>query len=138
MTDENSKGCATPPGAPPFRFSTLKKRADFKAASAGFRVSTPGFTLLRKPGPAIDGEIRIGLTVTRKLGNAVVRNRIRRRLRAAIQQVAPGYAGPAMDSVVLARQSLLTLPFQSICDDMARALRNLATRPAAGPDRRTR
>ncbi|WP_284178086.1 ribonuclease P protein component [Rhabdaerophilum sp. SD176] len=114
----------------------MKKRSDFKAASAGFRFSTPGFTLLRKPGAADDGVVRYGLTVTRKVGNAVIRNRIRRRLRAAIRALAQRHEGPAMDIVVLARASLLTLPFSSIEADLARAVAALGARPAAGPTRK--
>ena len=133
---ENEQGCAVRKGAPPFRFESLKKRSDFKAASAGFRFSTPGFTLLRKPGTGDDGVVRYGLTVTRKVGNAVIRNRIRRRLRAAIRALAQRHEGPAMDIVVLARGSLLTLPFSSIEADLARAVAALGARPAAGPTRK--
>ncbi|MCZ8186998.1 MAG: ribonuclease P protein component [Beijerinckiaceae bacterium] len=130
------QGCAVRKGAPPFRFETLKKRSDFKAASAGFRYATPGFTLLRKPGTGEDGIVRYGLTVTRKVGNAVVRNRIRRRLRAAIRALARHHEGPAMDVVILARAALLTLPFTTIEADLARAVASLGARPAAGPARK--
>lgn len=94
-----------------------------------------GFTVLRKPGPAEPGLLRIGLTVTKKLGNAVVRNRIRRRLRAALQAVASSYSGPPLAGVVLARQAVLTMPFATIVNDLARALAQLATRPEAGRSR---
>ncbi|MFY8114223.1 MAG: ribonuclease P protein component [Rhabdaerophilum sp.] len=130
------QGRETRQGAPPFCFESLRKRSDFKAASAGFRFSTPGFTLLRKPGIAEDGRVRIGLTVTRKIGNAVVRNRIRRRLRAAIQGLARSHQGPAMDLVILARSGLLTQPFGSIEADLARAVAALGMRPEAGPGRK--
>jgi ribonuclease P protein component len=131
-----NEGSVTQPGTPPFCFTTLKNRADFKAASAGFRFSASGFTMLRKPGAGQPGQVRIGLTVTRKVGNAVVRNRIRRRLRAAIRAFSKRFEGPAMDLVVLARGALLQMPFEAIQADLARAIAVLSAKPEAGPGRK--
>ena len=63
----------------------LRRRADFKAVAGGRRISRRGFVLqaLRAAGDEAR-PARVGFTVTRKIGNAVVRNRIRRRLRAAV------------------------------------------------------
>jgi ribonuclease P protein component len=137
MIADNDQGRDTRQGVPLLHWVSLKRRADFKAASAGFRFSTSGFTLLRKPGPGEGGSIRVGLTVTKKLGSAVIRNRIRRRLRAAIQRLAPLYRGPAMDLVVLARSGLLTMPFAAIEADLERAIRALSDKPEAGPVRKS-
>src|SRR6201991_5280967 len=65
----------------------LKKRADFLRAQKGVRRVTPSLTLEACPGP--EG-LRVGFTATKKLGNAVIRNRAKRRLRAAAGQVLPG------------------------------------------------
>lgn len=117
---------------PSFRLETIKTRADFKAANAGSRYSTPGFTLLRKPEAASAG-IRFGFTVTKKLGKAVLRNRIRRRLRAAVRGAlaltAADMPPAGFDFVVLARSAAADLPFPTLTADIARAMLALARKP---------
>ena len=64
-------------------YSTMTRRADFVAANGGLRVARPGFVLLAKGN---DGQgQRAGITVTKKIGNAVVRNRMKRRFRALLR-----------------------------------------------------
>ena len=72
---------------------SLKRRAAFKAVAAGKRVTRSGFVLQalarEKPVPGVRGDLpRFGFTVTRKIGNAVVRNHVRRRLREAVKQAS--------------------------------------------------
>ncbi len=83
------------------------------------------FTLQAAKRPPDDGLAtpRIGFTVTRKVGNAVVRNRIRRRLRAAIQVAEPLEAKADCDYVLMARREALTRPFADLVDDLRRAFR---------------
>ena len=69
--------------------------------------------------------VRIGFTVTKKLGGAVVRNRLRRRLRAAARAVFPAHAKPGHDYVVIARSALGDMPFEAITRDLLLALRQL-------------
>ena len=61
----------------------LTRRADFLAANRGLRVARPGFVLLARPN---EGQgLRYGITVTKRIGNAVVRNRMKRRFRALLR-----------------------------------------------------
>ncbi len=78
-----------------------------------------------------DGEpaIRVGFTVTKKLGNAVRRNRIRRRLKAAVREVFPGRARPGHDYVLIARSAAMTRDYADILDDVKRALLTLHAPP---------
>jgi ribonuclease P protein component len=87
----------------------------------GARFSTRGF-LLEGRGREGAGGLKIGFTVTKKLGCAVVRNRIRRRLKAAIQATGSCHREAAVDCVVLARPPALDLDFKELSRDMAAAL----------------
>ncbi len=98
---------------PMARLSRLRQRADFLRVAAGRRKSvTPGLILqaCRQPpsgGVSLDMPVsdapRIGFTASRKVGIAVMRNRARRRLRAAVARVMPLHAAPGHDYVVIAR-----------------------------------
>jgi len=110
------------------RLETIKKRADFLAAQRGQKAGAGAFLLVRGGGNA-DGATRVGFTVTKKLGKAVVRNRIRRRLRACATRVFPECAEPGFDYVVIARPAAETREFALLLDDMKRALLRLASLP---------
>ena len=69
--------------------------------------------------------MRVGFTVSRKVGNAVARNRARRRLRAAVDQVIPTRARPGHDFVVIGRAATLTRPFNALVGDLTTALQRL-------------
>ncbi len=69
--------------------------------------------------------MRVGFTVSRKVGNAVARNRARRRLRAAVDRVMPTRARPGYDFVVIGRAGTLTRPFDSLVGDLTTALHGL-------------
>jgi ribonuclease P protein component len=109
---------------------SLKRRAAFKAVAAGKRVTRSGFVLQalarEKPVPGVRGDLpRFGFTVTRKIGNAVVRNRVRRRLREAVKQ-ASAHASAATDYVVVARPAALTLQFGRLVTDLSSGFELLA------------
>lgn len=108
---------------------TIKKRADFLAAQGGLCAPGPAFLLTRNPAPNPGGATRLGLTVTRKIGKAVLRNRIRRRLRAAAGAVFPVVAAPGFDYVIIARPAAATRKYAALLDDMKRGLLRLNALP---------
>ncbi|MCB2112820.1 MAG: ribonuclease P protein component [Parvularculaceae bacterium] len=111
------------------RLESLKKRRDFLAAQSGLRAHSPAFVLTRSKSANQSGETRVGFTVTRRIGNAVVRNRIKRRLRAAVGAVFSENAAAGFDYVLIARRSAATRNFASLLDDMKRVLLRLSALP---------
>jgi ribonuclease P protein component len=99
----------------------LKKRSDFLRAARGIRRVTPGLTLEICANPG-SGAVRIGFTASRKIGNAVARNRAKRRLRAAAAQILATAGRAGTDYVLVARQGTVTRPFESLTADLAQAL----------------
>lgn len=127
---------------------TLKKRAEFLRLRGGSRWATSRLVLETKPaeparkaaptksaaprsgagqvsgvtdtgdGGAASPPPRFGFTVTRQIGNAVVRNRIRRRLRSIVADLPPGLARPGFDYVIVVRQGAVTCPFDELAKDL--------------------
>ena len=137
------------------KLEKLRKRQDFLAANGGRRWSAPGFVLLvRKrpdaPGRASDrqsgdqsdadqsggsrlnggqsdaGPPRVGFTVTKRVGTSVVRNRLKRRLRALAREVLAPKATAGTDYVLIGRSGGLTRAYSDMVADLERALRKLA------------
>jgi ribonuclease P protein component len=106
--------------------SVLTRRADFLAANRGLRVARPGFVLLVNPNSA--DELRYGITVTKKIGNAVVRNRMKRRFRALLREMLPVSGLPAHDHVLIGREGGVERDFAKLREELAAAL----TRAAEG------
>ncbi|KAA0108485.1 ribonuclease P protein component [Methylobacterium sp. P1-11] len=113
----------------------LKKRPDFLAAAEGRRFHTERMTAQgRLRNPEDCPGLRLGFTITKRVGHATERNRIRRRLRAAIGLVASDLPGelaslPA-DIVLIARRPALDASFEALAEDLRRAI-PAVTRPAA-------
>ena len=103
----------------------LKRRAEFLlAAKTGRKAPTHGMVVQVRPRDDA-GPVRLGFTVTKKVGNAVVRNRIRRRLREVARLVL-AEGGPAADIVLIGREATRTRNFVALQDDLRRALRKTA------------
>lgn len=114
----------------------LRRRPDFLAAAEGRRFHTERMTgqgRLRAEGP--DG-LRVGFTITKRVGHATERNRIRRRLRAAVAAIAADLPAVPADIVLIARRPALDAAFDTLKDDLRRAVTAVA-RPR-GPDARQR
>jgi len=106
----------------------LKKRADFLAAATGTKVHGAGF-VLQLLDRADDAPARVGFTVSKKVGNAVERNRVRRRLREIVRRHGADAVRPGCDYVVIGRRNALFLPFDRLSADLSKAL----TRQPAPP-----
>lgn len=110
----------------------LKNRGQFlEVAGKGRKWTTPGLILQALPGPA-DTATRVGFTASRRVGIAVMRNRARRRLKAAAERVIPNHAAPG-DYVVIARGTTVARDFAELVGDLEGALKRLgAWREPAG------
>ena len=100
--------------------SVIRKRSDFLAANRGLRVARPGFVLLARPN---DGQgKRYGITVTKKIGNAVVRNRMKRRFRELLWAALPGGGLPDHDHVLIGREGGVERDFARLAEELEAAL----------------
>lgn len=130
----------------PTTLARLKKRADFlRVAGQRKKWATPGLVLQAAPVPqtgpadatpeagAISAGfpccgaevIRVGFTTSKKVGNAVARNRARRRLRAAVDEIFPALARPGLDYVVIGRQETVDRPYSLLLQDLRTALKRV-------------
>ena len=120
--------------------TTLKRRAEFLRVRGGFRWSTPTLVLEAKPrgwDPAAAPETqgaRFGYTVSKKVGKAVVRNRVRRRLKAATRELMDS-ALPGYDYVIIARPAAAERSYAELRSDLAQALSRVNRAAAAGRPR---
>jgi ribonuclease P protein component len=98
----------------------LTRRADFLAANQGLRVARAGFVLLARPNGGL-GQ-RYGITVTKKIGNAVVRNRMKRRFRELLREALPGEGLADHDHVLIGREGGIERDFTLLRAELAEAL----------------
>ena len=135
----DDKRAATPTRPLPGKMAvaTLKTRPEFQRIRGGTRVNSAAFLLEAKrrvpvtPDGGGDGDgvnaldtgpPRFGLTITKKIGGAVQRNKIRRRLKDAIQRLQEEHAKPGFDYVIVARGPSLDCPFSTLMAEVASAL----------------
>jgi ribonuclease P protein component len=118
----------------------LPNRRDFLRVQAGRRCAMPGFVLQAAPVPAelMQGDlalpvVRVGFTVSRKVGNAVIRNRVRRRLREVARLVIPAQARPDLDYVLIGRQGAMSRDFRVLQQELLEALKRLKALASADP-----
>ena len=102
----------------------LRQRADFLAAATGIKVPAAAFVLQARK-RADDGPVRLGFTVSKKVGNAVERNRVRRRLREIVRLSGADRMQSGHDYVLVGRRAALKVPFARIVEDFEKALRRL-------------
>ena len=120
----------------------LTRRADFLAANRALRVSRPGFVLLAH-GNGGQG-LRFGITVTKRIGNAVVRNRMKRRFRALVRELLPAHGLADTDHVLIGREGGIERDFAALRGELLAALARAAAgkgdpprkRPGKGPPRK--
>lgn len=100
----------------------IKSRTHFLRAQRGIRRSTGALTLEVCASPEAGDGMRVGFTASKKVGNAVARNRAKRRLRAAANALLPLYGLPGNDYVLVARTATLDRPFEALLADLKDAL----------------
>ncbi|WP_395688514.1 ribonuclease P protein component [Aestuariivirga sp.] len=114
----------------------LKRRQDFVAAARALYAATPGVVVqMRARGD--DGPARVGFTATKRLGNAVVRNRIKRRLRALASLHLESVARPGHDYVLIGRDTSAARTFPELERDLGSALKRLHRTAPTPADRGT-
>jgi ribonuclease P protein component len=102
----------------------LRRRADFVAAASGSRMAGPAFVVQTRHRDDT-GPVRVGFTVTRKVGTATERNRVRRRLRELVKRLDVISMRPHHDYVIVGRRTALERGFDTMLDDLHTALRRL-------------
>ena len=127
------------------RLTTLKRRPEFLRVRGGARWATAAFVLegKRRDTPALPGQTpaareapRFGFTVSKQVGRAVERNRIKRRLKAAVRGILPDHARRNFDYVLIARRPALDVAFATLVSDLVEALQRVHTRkPHSGRGR---
>lgn len=110
----------------------LRQRADFLAVAGGARMSTSAFVVQRLARSDL-GPVRVGFTVTKKVGSATERNRIRRRLRELVRRVNASALKPHSDYVLVGRRTALSRDFTAMLDDLTATLVRL-DRPRNRPN----
>ncbi len=110
----------------PQPISVIRKRADFLAANRGLRIARPGFVLLARPNEGLGK--RYGITVTKRIGNSVVRNRMKRRFRELLWAALPDQGLADHDHILIGREGGVERDFAQLRVELAAAL----TRAAEG------
>jgi ribonuclease P protein component len=117
----------------------LRQRADFLAAATGSKAPVSGFVLQAR-NRREDGPVRVGFTVSKKVGNSPERNRVRRRLREVVRLTPAEQLRTGHDYVLIGRRAALELPFERLFEDFSRALGRVhaGKGPSATPHAGTR
>jgi ribonuclease P protein component len=111
----------------------MTRRADYLAANKGQRQTTPGFILLVRDRRDGDSAARLGITVSKKVGGAVVRNRMKRRFRALGRELLALHALPGSDHVLIGRREGIERDFAALRDEFVAALARAAKKAKPRP-----
>jgi ribonuclease P protein component len=130
MADETVAGDLARAGT---ALARLRRRADFQRASRGRRAHSEAFVLQASLRAAADDGKgpRLGFTASKKVGGAVARNRIRRRLKEAVRVASRLETAPDHDYVIVARREALSRPFDRLLADVQRAFVSVHSRGGA-------
>jgi ribonuclease P protein component len=112
----------------------MKRRQEFVAAAKASYSAKPSLIVQARKRDD-DGIPRVGFTATKKIGNAVVRNRVKRRLRAVARLVLSPEARPGHDYVLIGRAGTGEKPFTSLIEDLNSALQRLHAAPYRAADK---
>ncbi len=104
---------------------TFKKRKDFLRVAQNFYIATHNMVLQAAPSLSDTDDIWVGYTATKKVGNAVIRNKSKRRLRAISREVLKSYAKKNVDYVFIARNSTASCSFQELQRDTVYAIKKI-------------
>ena len=107
-------------------YTVIKKRPEFLAANRGKRYATPGFVLLVHDRRDETQTKRLGITITKKVGNAVVRNRMRRRFRELAAELLPDLGKAGADHILIGRDGGIERDFSLLREEMTKAFRKLS------------
>lgn len=113
------------------RLTRLKRRAEFlRVAGKGRKLGRGALLVqvLEGGGDEATGNARLGFTATKKLGNAVVRNRAKRRMREAARLELSANPAPGHDIVLVAREPIREAGFAAIRADLVLALNKLGVK----------
>ena len=111
------------------KLTKITKRAEFLRAANAKRQAAPGFLVQARARNDGDLELRVGFTCSKKIGNAVARNRAKRRLRAVARAILPHGGLAGWDYVLVGRPAVTTVrPFEDLCFDLTRALALIHTK----------
>jgi ribonuclease P protein component len=130
MTPPETQGqgisAEAPNGSPAVSLCVMAKRADYLKAASARRQGTNGFLLQARDRADGDPAVRVGFTASKKIGNAVLRNRAKRRLRALAREHLLPFALPGWDYVLVARpEATVSRPYADLCADLDQALRSV-------------
>ena len=132
MTPPEAQGtrhpAEAPAGPPAVSGLVLKTRPEFLQAASARRQGTGSFLLQARDRRDDSPKVQVGFTASKKIGNAVLRNRAKRRLRAIAREILPLQARPGWDYVLVARpEATVTRPFADLLADLAAALASVHT-----------